>query len=292
MRISAQTLRFALAACLMLADGCGGHTGTSFTPAQSVPGASAIRLPMRGGARPWIPVARSTFAIQYGGRKVDTTVKAAIYDVDGFDTKASTIVELHAKGRHAVCYIDVGTWENWRPDADKFPKSVLGKSDGGWPGERWLDIRQLSILQPIMWARFEMCKDKGFDAVDPDNIDGYQNRTGFPLTASEQLAYDRWVAKAVHVLGLSVAQKNDNNQIAKLRDNFDWAVLEQCYAQGWCGQFTPYTNDNRLVVDIEYGTPKLRFIGKVCPKTEGYRETALLKHLSLNAWVVTCPAPS
>lgn len=97
------------------------------------------------------------------------------------------------------------------------------------------------------------------------------------------------MANAVHALGLSVAQKNDGGQIDKLRASFDFAVLEQCYVQNWCGVFTPYTDQNRLVVDIEYGTPKARFIDKVCPKTASYRETALLKHLSLNAWVVTCP---
>ena len=83
-----------------------------------------------------------------------------------------------------MCYIDVGTWENWRPDAGKFPKSVLGNKDGHWAGERWLDIRQTSILEPIMAHRFNLCKKKGFDGVDPDNLDGYQNKTGFPITYS------------------------------------------------------------------------------------------------------------
>jgi hypothetical protein len=288
MHISARPVAIFAAAVLAVATGCGGRFGAAPVPFESGPGAT-----LSGGqnrpSTPWFPAAQTTFAIQYGGSKLDTKVKAAVYDVDGFDTPASTVGSLHRMGRHAVCYISVGTWENWRPDAGKFPKSVLGKPDGHWPGERWLDIRQLTALAPIMSARFEMCKDKGFDAVDPDNIDGYQNQTGFKLTASQQLTYDRWVAKAVHTLGLSVAQKNDGSQIGQLRSSFDWAVLEQCYAQGWCGTFTPYTSQNRLVVDIEYGTPKSRFITKVCPKTESYRETALLKHLSLDAWVVTCP---
>jgi hypothetical protein len=288
MRISAPTLAFALAAGVALTAGCSGRAGTAPIPVQGAGGTAIAGTQYRPATR-WIPAAATTFAIQYGGRKLDTNVKAAAYDVDGFDTTAATVAALHGKGRHVVCYIDVGTWENWRPDAGKFPKSVLGKPDGHWPGERWLDISQLSVLGPLMSARFEMCKDKGFDAVDPDNIDGYQNHTGFNLTRSQQLTYDRWVADAVHALGLSVAQKNDGSQIDQLRASFDWAVLEQCYAQGWCGQFTRYTDDNRLVVDIEYGLSKSRFINDACPKTNGYHETALLKHLSLNAWVVTCP---
>jgi hypothetical protein len=287
MRYSAQPLAFVLAVAIA---GCGAPATAPgpLLPA-GISGALTSRT-TRALAAPWVPDAGSTFAVQYGGKRLDAKVPADVYDVDGFDTKASTVAALHDKSRHVVCYIDVGTWENWRPDADKFPQSVLGHPDGHWPGERWLDIRQLAVLQPLMAARFRMCKAKGFDAVDPDNIDGYTNRTGFPLTARQQLTYDRWVASAVHSLGLSVAQKNDGGQINQLRGSFDWAVLEQCAAQGWCGTFTPYSKDDRLVVDIEYGLSKSRFVNSVCPKAKGYRETALLKHLSLDAWVVTCPS--
>jgi len=280
MRISACLLVFLLSATA----GCGGRSSAA------LPGMPEPATALARSAAPWIPAAQSTFAIQYGGKTLDTNVNAAIYDVDGFDTTAATVARLHGMGRRVVCYIDVGTWENWRPDADRFPKSVLGKPDGHWKGERWLDISRLSVLQPIMSARFKMCARKGFDAVDPDNIDGYENRTGFKLTAAQQLTYDRWVAKRIHSFGLSAAQKNDNDQVADLRSSFDWAVLEECYKQGWCKQFTRYTDDDRLVVDIEYGLKKSEFLDKTCPQTEGYKETALLKHLNLDAWVVTCPA--
>ncbi|HZZ00980.1 MAG TPA: endo alpha-1,4 polygalactosaminidase, partial [Candidatus Baltobacteraceae bacterium] len=73
----------------------------------------------------------------------------------------------------SVC-VDAGTWEKWRPDASQFPKSVLGLPDGGWPGERWLDIRQTSVLEPIVNKRLQLCKSKNFDGVDPDNLDGYE----------------------------------------------------------------------------------------------------------------------
>ena len=100
---------------------------------------------------------------------------------------ASVVAQLHAMGRRVMCYVDVGTWEKWRPDAGKFPKSVLGNPDGHWKGERWLDVRQTAILEPIMAHRLELCKRKGFDGVDPDNLDGYENKTGFPLTYADQL---------------------------------------------------------------------------------------------------------
>ena len=96
-----------------------------------------------------------------------------------------------------------------------FPSSVLGSSNG-WPGEKWLDIRQISALAPIMTARMQMCVQKGFDALEPDNIDGYANSTGFPLTAQDQLAYNQWIANTAHSLGLSVGLKNDVDQTAQL----------------------------------------------------------------------------
>jgi len=237
----------------------------------------------------WIPAAGTTYQIQYDG-KLDFSVDAAVYDVDAVDTTARQVAAIHARGRRAVCYVDVGTWEKWRPDAAQFPKDVLGKPDGGWSGERWLDIRQTSVLEPIMTKRLLRCKRKHFDGVDPDNLDGYVNNTGFHLTYSEQLAYDTWVANEAHAMGLTVAEKGDNDQVADLSKVYDYAVVEQCFAQGWCKQFARYTNHNALVVDVEYNLTQSRFLQKTCPSDARYRETAMLKHLSLNAWIVTCPA--
>ena len=267
---------------LTVVAGCGG----------AVPSSAVRRLP-RSPAAPasgsrWIPAAGSTYQIQYDG-KLDTSYPASIFDIDMFDSKSSTVAKLHSMGRHVVCYISVGTWENWRPDAGSFPKSVIGNPDGHWPGERWLDVRQTSILEPIMEKRFELCKSKGFDALDPDNLDGYENKTGFPITAAQQLTYDTWVAQAAHALGLTVDEKGDNDQVQQLSKVFDFAVVEQCFVQGWCKQFQVYTQRNALVVDVEYGLSKSRFLGKTCPSDANYNETAMLKHLSLNAWIVTCP---
>lgn len=268
----AAALALALAAC----------SGSALSPVPNVHGATVHAPTM------WIPAAGTSYQVQYQGR-LDLGVPAAAYDLDAFDTHSATVAALHAQNRHAVCYVDVGTWENWRPDAHAFPKSVLGKPDGGWPGERWLDIRQTAVLEPIMTQRFELCAHKGFDAIDPDNIDGYTNDTGFPLTAADQLTYDTWVARAIHAQGLSAAQKNDGGQIATLAQVFDFAVVEQCFAQHWCRQFKRYADANRLVVDIEYGLPQSRFLSKTCPADARLHETAILKHLSLNSWIVSCP---
>ncbi|MGA8099538.1 MAG: endo alpha-1,4 polygalactosaminidase [Candidatus Cybelea sp.] len=235
----------------------------------------------------WIPTAGESYQIQYDG-KLDLKYAASIFDLDMFDTHASVVAKLHRMGRRVMCYISVGTWERWRPDAGKFPKSVLGNKDGHWAGERWLDVRQRSILEPIMADRLDLCKKKGFDGVDPDNLDGYQNKTGFPLTYAQQLAYDTWVAKAAHDRGLTADEKGDNGQVKDLVKVYDFAVVEQCYAQHWCAQFNVYTNANRLVVDVEYYHDPHRFLKDNCREAAQNHDTAMLKKLELTAWILTC----
>lgn len=278
------THRFVAALAVLSLAACAGATAPGAPPASGT-AAQAI------SSSRWIPATGESYQIQYDG-KLDLSLDAQIYDLDMFDTSASVVAKLHQMQRRVMCYISVGTWEKWRPDAGKFPKSVLGRDDGHWKGERWLDIRQTAILEPIMAHRLDLCKRKGFDGVDPDNLDGYQNRTGFPLTYKEQLTYDTWVAEAAHARGLTADQKGDNGQVKDLVKVFDFAVVEQCYAQGWCKQFTLYTDQNRLVVDVEYNgqVRQSGFLKKTCPSDERYKETAILKKLQLTAWIVTCPS--
>ena len=206
-----------------------------------------------------------------------------VMELDGFDTPASVVAALHRLGKKAVCYIDVGTWENWRSDAKVFPRRVLGKPDAGWPGERWLDIRQRGILLPIMAERFAMCVQKGFDAIDPDNVDGVENPTGFELTTTAQLAYDRAIAALAHRDGLAVALKSFADQASALEPSFDFVVDEQCVQYHECSELTPFVAQHKAVFDIEY-TTSLGFCSALPAGVDG-----LAKHLSLGAWVRWCP---
>jgi len=154
-----------------------------------------------------------------------------MYDVDGFEAAKSDVDAMHAAGIKVVCYLSAGTYEKFRPDADQFPKELLGAKNG-WPGERWLDIRELqqpdSVLRTIMDNRLDMCQAKGFDLVELDNVDGYLNKSGFPLKGADQLFYNATLANDSHQRGMSVLQKNDNEQIPKLIPYFDGALNEQC----------------------------------------------------------------
>ncbi|HWE11565.1 MAG TPA: endo alpha-1,4 polygalactosaminidase [Solirubrobacteraceae bacterium] len=172
-----------------------------------------------------MPPARLTWYWQLQGSV--RTEPVAVTDRDGLDNSAATVAALHRRHQHVICYIDVGTWENWRSDAGRFPRSVLG-SNNGWPGERWLDVRQLSAPAPIMRARFATCARKHFDAVEPDNMDGFENGTGFPITRGQQLAYDDWVARTVHGMGMAVFEKNLPELAGQLQPHFDGVLEEQC----------------------------------------------------------------
>jgi endo-alpha-1,4-polygalactosaminidase (GH114 family) len=258
--------------------------------------ATAVRLP---GLVPcescWYPPVQESWQIQLSSTPAAPFLHVRMIEVDGFGTPASTVAALHRSmpGRGVVCYIDAGTWENWRPDAGEFPKYLLGLKDGSWPGERWLDIARFNgVLAAIMRARAEMCKNKGFNAVDFDNVDAYANDTGFHLTAGNQLAYDVFLANTAHSLGLSVGLKNDIEQIPELLPYFDFAVDEQCFRYADCltsqngGMYglNEFVAAGKAVFDIEYQIKPSQF----CPAATRDRINALVKQLSLGAWRVAC----
>jgi hypothetical protein len=200
----------------------------------------------------WKPVATTApWQWQLQG-KVDAGVPACVLDVDGFETPGATVAALHRGGRVAICYLDVGSWESYRPDAGLFPRSVIGRRYEGFPDERWLDIAHFRRFAPILERRFRLCARKGFDAVEPDNVAGFENRTGFDLTAAEQLRFNRWVAARVRALGMAVALKNDPRQVRALLGRFDFAIVEQCFQYEECESYKPFVSDGKAVFEAEY----------------------------------------
>ncbi|MGW3099715.1 endo alpha-1,4 polygalactosaminidase [Streptomyces sp. NPDC001102] len=230
----------------------------------------------------WRPRPGVAWQWQLSGR-LDTSVDVPVYDIDGFDRSAATVAALHRAGRKVICYLSTGAWEDWRPDAKKFPRSVIGEGNG-WKGERWLDIRRTDVLEPLMAARLDMCRDKGFDAVEPDNMDGYRNKTGFRLTAADQLRYNRLLAKLAHDRGMAVGLKNDLDQIPRLVNDFDFAVDEQCAQYGECAALKPFIAADKAVFHVEYELPASRF----CAQSRRLRLSSMLKKYELGAWRRAC----
>lgn len=250
-------------------------------------------LPIVQGSSPgwWQPSPGTSWQWQLTDLPVDQSFDVDVYDIDMFDNDAGTVAELHAQGRVAICYISVGSWEDWRPDAGQFPPEVLGNDYVGWPDEKWLDIRRIDLLAPIMRARLDLCRDKGFDGVEPDNVDGYTNDTGFELEYQDQLAYNVWLANEAHARGLSIGLKNDEAQAADLISHFDWAMTEDCFADEWCEEMAPFTDAGKAVFAAEYADQftTSQFFDQVCPQAEALNLDVILKRRDLDAWRRDCP---
>jgi len=119
----------------------------------------------------------------------ELTPDVAVYDLDLFNNDAENFSELQKKGKKVICYFSAGSYEDWRDDKDKFQAEDLGKELDGWPGEKWLKLSSENV-RSIMAARIKIAADKGCDAIDPDNVDGYvSGRTQTLLNSSITFFY-------------------------------------------------------------------------------------------------------
>lgn len=216
-----------------------------------------------------------------GGRScVKPTVWALdLYAPDGVTVNRAAVNAVHRVGGRAVCYLSAGSAEDWRPDVKQFPASVVGNALDGWLGEKWLDVRALSSLRPLMEARADRCVDAGFDAIDWDNVDGYSNDSGFPLRAEDQLTYNRLLAAIAHERDLSVGLKNDLGQIPQLVGSFDFAINEQCVQFNECQLLLPFSEAGKPVVQIEYAAAPSSF----CPFANRHHWAAVVMSRDLRS---------
>lgn len=200
-------------------------------------------------ARAEIPPGASWYWQLSGDVKMN--IGAQVYDIDLFDNSAGTFAALKARGKTVICYFSGGSYENWRPDAGRFPAAVLGRALDGWPGERWLDVRATAVRE-IMKARLDLAKAKGCDGVEPDNVDGYSNNNGFGLTKAHQTDYNKFLAREARARGLLIGLKNSTDLVGALVGSFDFAVVEQCYQYRECAAYRPFISQGKAVLIAEY----------------------------------------
>ncbi len=225
-----------------------------------------------------------------------------VYDIDGFyngqdpycnikdkngvcfQGQNDAVAQLHSMGKKVICYIDVGVYEAYRPDAYKFPASVIGSPDVGWNDSWWLDIRRTDILGPIMEARMKMCKDKGFDAIEPDEIDGYSNDTEFGLTYADQINYNIFIANMAHDMGMSIGLKGDIDQVKDLVGYFDWTLNEECFQYQECDLLKPFSDAGKAVFQVEYASSTASF----CSTANANNWNSMLMPLALDGGRTPC----
>ncbi|SEG82715.1 hypothetical protein SAMN05444920_10581 [Nonomuraea solani] len=263
-------------------------------PARAEVKAAALPAPVACNGC-WKPALNTSWDWQLISLPKKPYVNVQMFDIDGFAAADGVIVKslkADKPGRRVVCYISAGSYEDWRPDAGRFPASALGKQLDDWEGERWLDIRQhTGRLGDIMKARLDMCKAAGFDAVEPDNVDGYTNDTGFPLTAADQLAYNAWFANEAHKRGMSVGLKNDVEQIPQLLPYYDFAVNEECWEHSECTTaqngkygYDQFVKAGKAVFQVEYNLATSTF----CGKSNAQNFNSLKKTYDLDSYRVAC----
>lgn len=234
----------------------------------------------------WKPTPGLSWQWQLTGR-LDFSIKTDVVDVD-WDVHDSVVDAYHAQETKVICYVNVGAWEDWRADAPSFPEGILGNDYEGWAGERWLDIRQITALAPIMRARLDACAQKGFDAIEPDNIEVYTNNSGFPITYADQLRYAVWLADEAHARGLAIGLKNAPDQVGDLVGLFDFAIVEDCFYFGWCRQMLPFINEKKAVFAAEY-TDLTTDFSEICQQSQTLGFSTILKRRNLDRWIEFCP---
>ena len=215
---------------------------------------------------------------------LNTSYSVALYDVDLFDTRNTTIKKLQQSGIKVVCYFSAGSYEDYRDDRELFLPNTLGNTLDGWDNERWLDIRSANV-HSIMKKRLDIAKNKGCDGVEPDNMDGYTNKSGFNLTSQDQLAYNRFIANEAHKRGLAVGLKNDLDQISELVEYFDFAVNEQCFEYNECDALLPFINHGKPVLTAEYLDKYVNSSSEraaICQESRDNQFSTLILPLDLN----------
>jgi hypothetical protein len=216
-----------------------------------------------------------------------------IFEIDMFlHQNTGTISSLHALGKKVICYFSGGSYEPDRPDSSKFPAADLGNELKGWPGERWLNLNSTAI-RDIMAARIDIAAHMGCDAVDPDNVDGYQNDNGLDLTSDESVDFVTFLANKAHEHNLAIGLKNAGDIVPDVLPLVQFAVNEQCAQYKNCGIFRPFIKANKPVLQIEYpeGAPdniSEEDMEASCASAGSDRFSTVLKALSLGSGVQYC----
>src|SRR3954453_12919764 len=196
----------------------------------------------------------------------------------------AAVQAIHTRGARVIGYIDAGTAETWRPDFPEmqaFDQScdgcLFGNPLSHFPDEYWLNINTnvrgtnpntgksqtaRQFLLDEMLARLKEAKLIGVDAIEFDDVDGWQSNSGLSITAADQLRYNIKLANLAHHMGFAVGLKNDLSQAATLQPYFDFAINEQCFQYDECGALVPWsTQYGKAVFNVEYGEHQAAF----CP---------------------------
>jgi hypothetical protein len=163
-----------------------------------------------------------------------------------------------APGSFNICYVNGFQTQpgvDWPADLLVPAPAGAPLADPGWPDEFLLDIStaenraaNLALVLPAISS----CADKGFDAIEFDNLDSYTRAEG-RLSLEDALSFASLLVGAARDLGLASGQKNTPELGSRGRDEvgFGFAVVEECHRWRECSAYTDIYGAGQ-VLGIEY----------------------------------------
>lgn len=250
----------------------------------------------------WYPeVAASWQIILSNPLELDTknpeslTPDVDVWDIDMYTNSAEIIAAIQSLGKKVICYFSAGSYEDYRPDSKQFKSEDKGSELDGWPGEYWLNLSSPNV-RSIMAARIKYASEKGCDAIDPDNVDGFQNDNGLDLTAADSVSFVKFLSIEAAKYNMSTGLKNAGDIIGNVIDYVHFSVNEQCVQYSECDTFAAFIKNSKPVFNIEYpdSAPSLtaNVVNHYCSKSgdgEGSDSfSQVLKKMNLDGWVEFC----
>jgi hypothetical protein len=210
---------------------------------------------------------------------IDLYVDSNLSGEGTFVVNTAGVDAIHARGKHAICYLSAGDVESFRPDYQAFVDfdaqcnhCLIGKPFSHiFADEFWANINndqgQRDFMLQMMEQRVQKCVAAGFDGIEFDVVDAYaqgQAVTGWDISAATQLDYNQRLANLAHGYGLTVALKNDLGQLADLLPYFDYAINEQCFQFQECDNnpapgYAGWVGAGKAVFQVEYRRSPRRF---------------------------------
>lgn len=183
---------------------------------------------------------------------VDIDEPAQLFYLDVDWQPESDLAALRAAGRHYLCYLSAGTYEEFRQDKDEFPEAVIGNALLDFPNERWLDVRSTAVRE-IMARRIQNLAAKGCAGVPPSSLAVHAADTGFDLSPTDALDYARWFAERIHSVGMSAGLSGSPELTSELWPTFDFGLAIGCLERSQCREFEVFTRAGKPVLHIEFG---------------------------------------
>lgn len=189
------------------------------------------------------------------------------YQIGGAYRPPSGVVivdrDRHARplaGHYNICYVNafqaqpgaLRWWRRTHPNLLLHDATGQEVVDRGW-NERLLDVgtrAKRRALARIVGGWIDRCARRGFQAIEPDNLDSW-TRSKQLLTAADAVAYAGLLSRRAHQDGLLIAQKNAVGLSGRRAvTGFDFAIAEECQVYRECAGYTRVYG--RAVVEIEY----------------------------------------